>query len=218
MPAISASSIAVHYLPSRYHYWYARSKVGSDPLYEHVLQIVGTSRTALLDVGCGIGLLVQALRAKGAQMAYRGVDIDAEKIEIARRAARGASLNDAVFEVCDLTQTFPEHRGSVALLDVVQYLDASSRDAVLDSAARCVTREGLLVMRAGLDDGSWRAAFTRIMDRAGHAVRWMRTPPHSQPTKSAIHELLRRHGFDCEFQPAWGRTPFNNWMVVARPR
>jgi SAM-dependent methyltransferase len=216
MHSVPAAKIAAFYLPSRYHYWYARSKVGSDPLYAHVLEIMAESQAPLLDVGCGIGLLAQALRGAGATMSYRGVDIDSKKIAIARDAARNAALDHVEFDVCDLTKTFPQHHGSVALLDVVQYLDATSRDAVLESAARCVSTDGTLIMRAGLDDGSWRAGFTRFMDRAGHAVRWMQTPPRSQPTKSGIHELLRRHGFRCEFLPAWGRTPFNNWMVVAQ--
>ena len=216
MHSVPAAKIAAFYLPSRYHYWYSRSKVGSDPLYEHVLEIMAKSDAPLLDIGCGIGLLAQALRGAGATMPYRGVDIDSQKIAIARNAAKKAALERVEFEVCDLTQAFPQHHGSVALLDVVQYLDAASRDAVLESAARCVSADGILIMRAGLDDGSWRAAFTRLMDRAGHAVRWMQTPPRSQPTKSGIHELLLRHGFRCEFVPAWGRTPFNNWMVVAQ--
>jgi SAM-dependent methyltransferase len=215
MTSVPAVQLAAHYRPSHYHYWYARSKLSSDPLYDHVLRILSNSEIDLLDVGCGIGLLAQALRSAGATMRYRGVDIDAEKIQIADRAARAAGLSDVTFDVCDLNQSFPQHCGSVALLDVVQYLDAAARDAVLDSAARCVSAEGMLIMRAGLDDGSWRAGFTRMMDQVGHAVRWMQTPPRSQPTKSGIHDLLHRHGFRCEFQPAWGNTPFNNWMVVA---
>ena len=214
MPSASAA-IAEHYLPSRYHYWYARSKIASDPLYEHVVDAIARTQAPLLDIGCGIGLLAHALRAAGGTMPYRGVDIDAGKIAIAREAARKADTLDVEFEVCDLTRMFPQHRGSVALLDVVQYLDTASSDLVIDRAAQAVSADGMLIMRAGLDDGSWRAGFTRFMDRVGHGIRWMQTPPRSQPTKSSLHELLQRHGFRCEFHPAWGRTPFNNWMVVA---
>jgi SAM-dependent methyltransferase len=215
MPSVPAAAIASHYLPSRYHYWYARSKIASDPLYAHVLSVAARTQAPLLDVGCGIGLLAQALRAAGVTVPYRGVDIDAQKIRIARNSVRKAGLSAVEFEICDLSRSFPDHRGSVALLDVVQYLDAAASDAVIDNAARSVSSDGILIMRAGLDDGSWRAGFTRMMDRVGHAIRWMQTPPRSQPTKSGLHDLLRRHGFRCEFHPAWGRTPFNNWMVVA---
>ncbi|HEY6643240.1 class I SAM-dependent methyltransferase [Povalibacter sp.] len=215
MPSISAPDIAQRYLPSRYHYWYARSKIASDPLYVDVQRILAGTQAPLLDVGCGIGLLLHALRATDVSIDYRGVDIDAQKIAIARGAAEAGKLAAVRFEVCDLTREFPSHAGSVALLDVVQYLDARSRDELLDSAARSIAGDARLVIRAGVDDGSWRARFTRMTDRAGHAVRWMKTPPKSQPTRVDLSELLARHGFHTEFRPAWGGTPFNNWLVIA---
>lgn len=216
MQPLSSSNIAAHYLPSRYHYWYALSKLATDPLYAEVRQVFSQTRAGLLDVGCGIGLLAQCLRGSGVDVEYRGVDIDAAKIEIARSAARCGELLQTVFEVADLVQGFPQHRGSVALLDVLQYFESAARDDLLANAAGCVTAEGRLIIRAGLNDGGWRAAITRGADRAGHAIRWMKTPPRSQPTIADLRQLLARHGFKSEFRPLWGRTPFNNWLVVAQ--
>jgi SAM-dependent methyltransferase len=216
MQPLSRRTIAAHYLPSRYHYWYALSKLATDPLYTEVRQVFSQTRAGLLDVGCGIGLLPQCLRGSGVEVEYRGIDIDAAKIEIARSAARSGGMLQAVFEVGDLAQGFPQHRGSVALLDVLQYFESVARDDLLASAARCVTAEGRLIIRAGLNDGGWRAALTRGADRAGHAIRWMKTPPRSQPTIADLAQLLARHGFKSEFRPLWGRTPFNNWLVVAQ--
>ena len=215
MQSTAASLIAERFLPSRYHYWYARSKLSTDPLYAVVRDIVATTQAPLLDVGCGIGLLLHDLRAHGISLEYYGVDIDDEKIGIARRAAEFGRIGNARFEVVDLVKGFPAHSGSVVLLDVLQYLEAGAGDLVLDRASQCVSRGAKLVIRAGIDDGSWRARFTRFMDRAGHAVRWMKTPPRSQPTRRGLQELLERHGFASEFLPAWGRTPFNNWVVIA---
>lgn len=214
MKSFSKRTIAQHYLPSRYHYWYALSKLAIDPLYVEVRHVFSQTREPLLDVGCGIGLLSQCLWGSGVEVEYRGVDIDAAKIDVARAAARTGGLDRAGFEVCDLSQRFPEHRGSVALLDVLQYFDEAVRDELLSNAARCVTSEGRLIIRAGLDDGGWRAAFTRNADRAGHAVRWMKTPPRSQPTPADLSSLLARHGFKADFRPLSGRTPFNNWLVI----
>lgn len=213
MQPLSHQAIAAHYLPSRYHYWYALSKLAMDPLYAEVRQVFAQTRATLLDVGCGIGLLPQCLH--GIDIEYRGVDIDETKIEIARTAARSGGLSRATFDACDLSKTFPQHRGSVALLDVLQYFDEEARDELLSNAARCVTDEGRLILRAGLNDGGWRAALTRSTDRAGHFLRWMKTPPRSQPTVADLTGLLRHHGLKGEFRPLWGRTPFNNWLVVA---
>lgn len=212
---VSARRIAHAYLPSRYHFGYAISKLATDPLYGAVQRILASRQAPLLDVGCGIGLLLQHLRAAGIGIDYRGVDIDAAKIDLAVHAAHAAGIERAEFQVWDLGGGFPAHHGSVSILDVLQYLDPAVRDDVLDGASRCIDDEGVLIIRAGLDDGSWRAGFTRITDRAGHLVRWMKTPPRSQPTRADLATLLARHGFKSEFHPAWGRTPFNNWLVVA---
>jgi SAM-dependent methyltransferase len=208
--------IAAGYLPSRYHYWYSLSKLATDPLYESVLGELRSDNEPLLDVGCGIGLLIHALRAGGLNIDYLGIDSDAEKIEIARRSVANNGVQGADFRVCDLAVEFPDHRGSVALLDVLQYLDPQAQDRVLDGAARSITKHGRLVMRGGLDDGSWRASVTRAADRFGHAIRWMKTPFRAQPKRAEVATLLARHGLASDFRPAWGRTPFNNWLVVAR--
>lgn len=216
MKPLSRRSIAAHYLPSQQHYWYTLSKLATDPLYADVRGVFSQTQAMLLDIGCGIGLLAQCLRGSGFDIEYRGVDIDAAKIEVARAAAQSGGLQRSHFEVCDVAKRFPHHRGSVALLDVLQYLDTDARDELLARAAHCLTPEGRLIIRAGIDDGGWRAALTRGADQFGHAVRWMKTPPRSQPTIADLAQLLARHGLKSEFRPLWGHTPFNNWLIVAQ--
>lgn len=215
MTVIDGRGIAEHYLPSRYHYWYARSKLAMDPLYAAARRALSLDRAPLLDVGCGIGLLAMSLDAR-ADADYLGVDIDAEKVGIARSAAARAGLQRVRFEVKDLAAGFPRHRGSVAILDVVQYLAPAARDRLLESAAECVTPEGTLVMRVGLDDQSWRASITHIADKVGHLSRWMRTAPQRQPTRQGLTDILARHGLRCQFTSLSGRMPFNNWLVIGR--
>ena len=212
-----ARSIASNYLPSRYHYWYALSKLAMDPLYAAVRPVFSQTRASLLDVGCGIGLLPQSLRAGGIEFEYRGLDIDAGKIAVASAAAAKSGLRQARFEVADLPGEFPEHRGSVALLDVLQYLESGPRDELLSKAASSIAPEGMLIIRAGLDDRSWRAALTRGTDRLGHLARWMQTPPKSQPSSAELTALLARHGLSCELRPLAGKLPFNNWLIIGRP-
>jgi 2-polyprenyl-3-methyl-5-hydroxy-6-metoxy-1,4-benzoquinol methylase len=212
----AAPLIAAHYLPSRYHYWYARSKLASDPLYCAAVEVLASTQAAILDVGCGIGLLAQALRASGVELPYRGVDTDRQKIEIAARAAASSSLTDTQFESNDPSREFPAHRGSVVLLDVLQYFSLRVRDAMLVNAAQCISPNGCLLLRVGLDDGSWRARLTRAADGFGHAIRWMQTPPQSQFTRAELDSLLTAQQLKAEYHPLWGRTPFNNWLVIAR--
>lgn len=215
MVRIPKRRIAASYLPSHYHYWYSLSKLAMDPLYEGVRTAFAGDRAPLLDIGCGIGLLAHCLRAHGHDQQYIGVDSDVEKIGIARQAATRSELAATSFSICDLTQGFPDHCGSIAILDVLQYLEPGAQEQLLANAARRVSADGRLVIRVGLDDGSWRARITRITDRLGHASGWMSTSFKAQPTESELTATFARHGLQAQFRPLWGRTPFNNWLIIA---
>jgi SAM-dependent methyltransferase len=210
-------TIAARFLPDRYRYYYSLSKLAMDPLYEAVPGAFDEDAEPLLDLGCGIGLLLHCLRASGRRVPYVGVDTDAVKIAAARVASSRGDHDDADFQVCDLSERFPNHQGSVALLDVLQYLPPQAQGRLLSQAAQCVSKRGTLVLRTGLADGSWRSAMTRIADRFGHRVGWMKTSFKAQPSAHELRATLNRHGLHAEFKPLWGRTPFNNWLVIARP-
>lgn len=209
--------IAASFLPDQYRYWYSLSKLAMDPLYEAVPDAFGEEPVPVLDLGCGIGLLLHCLRAGGRQLPYVGVDTDAVKISAARAASTRGGHGNASFQVCDLSVQFPQHQGSVALLDVLQYLPSQAQGSLLSQAAQCVSKEGRLVIRTGLADGTWRSAMTRATDRFGHLVGWMKTSFKAQPSAQELRQVLKRHGLHAEFKPLWGRTPFNNWLVIARP-
>ena len=216
----TAQRIARAFLPSRWygnrwHYYYSRIKLNTDPLYPGVAAALRGSAAPLLDLGCGIGLLAHALRAGAVQVPYLGVDNDAKKIAQARRAAADAGLPGAAFEVVDLARGFPPHRGSVAILDVLQYLDDAAQQRLLDAAIAMLDPGARLVIRSGIEDGSRRMRVTRGFDRAANALGWMNTAPKRYPTRDALGDTLRRAGLEPTFTSLRGNTPFNNWLVVA---
>jgi hypothetical protein len=71
-------------------------------------------------------------------------------------------------------------------------------------------------MRIALADSSWRAAVSRSADRFGHRARWMKMDFQSQISRAELTALLTRHRLIAEWQPLHGKTPFNNFLVVAR--
>ena len=216
----TADRIARAFLPARWygnrwHYYYSRIKLGSDPLYPGVAEALRGSEAPVLDLGCGIGLLAHALRAEALAIEYIGVDNDAGKIAKARRAAAESGLDGVSFEVVDLASGFPPHHGSVAILDVLQYLDDASQQRLLDAAIAMLTPGARLVIRSGIEDGSRRMRVTRGFDRAANALGWMNTAPKGYPTEDALRGTLRRAGLEATFSSLRGNTPFNNWLVVA---
>lgn len=210
-----ARAIARHYLPSRFHYHYAKGKLGSDPLYAGVADALRGSMAPLLDLGCGMGLLAHTLALHGVTLPYAGVDSDARKIALARESAHNARLDDVHFEVVDLATTIPTHRGSVALLDVLQYLPADAQQRTLDAAIAMLTPGARLVIRSGLHDASARARFTWFTDRIARIIGWMNTAPKRYPDADGLRARLHAAGLDVSIEPWYGKTPFNNWRIVA---
>lgn len=223
LDAATAGAIARAFLPAsrlgnRYAYYYARGKLGSDPLYPGVADALRGSSAPLLDLGCGLGLLAHTLRAAGIGLPYRGVDVDARKIAKAREAATRAGLRDVAFEVVDLAREAPRHAGSVAILDVLQYLAPAAQAATLDAAVAMLVPGARLVIRTGLDDGGPRARFTHFADLVGRLSGWMHSAPRCYPRGDALRAKLEGAGLDVEFVPLHGNTPFNNWRVTAERR
>jgi len=219
--ADTARRIARAFLPAsrlgnRYDYYYVQAKLRTDPLYPGVLAALRGSQAPVLDLGCGLGLLAHALHADGQRLGYFGVDIDAGKIARAGRIAAKSGLHDARFGVADLARGHPEHAGSVAILDVLQYLDADAQRALLDDAIAMLVSGARLVIRSGLGEDSRRGRTTRITDALAHFAGWMQALPKCYPTREGLRAQLEGAGLRVAFSPLYGDTPFNNWLVVAQ--
>jgi len=218
--AMTAARIAAAFRPRAWYgnrtaWFYTRAKLRTDPLYPGVVEALRGCDAPLLDLGCGLGLLAHALRDAGLGMAYRGVDIDARKIAQAARAAANAGLRGVAFEATDLSARMPAHRGSVAILDVLQFVPPGAQASILDAAIAMLEPGARLVIRTGLDDGSARARTTRRIDVLSRALRWMNAGPQSYPDPGALRARFDSAGLSARFAPLYGRTPFNNWLVVA---
>jgi len=216
----SATRIAAAFRPARWYgrrfdYYYTLAKLRTDPLYPGVLDALRGCDAPLLDLGCGLGLLAHALRADGQAQPYLGVDIDAAKIARGRRAATQAELANVRYEAADLGDAMPVHAGSVAILDVLQYLPADRQQGMLVDAARMLTPGARLVIRSGLDDGNGRGQVSRVSDRFAHAIGWMQERPRQPPSREGLLSQLRAQGLQVAMRPLYGNTPFNNWLVVA---
>lgn len=220
MPHGQAMRIARAYLPehrfgNRWDYYYSRAKLGSDPLYPGVSQALRGTREPLLDLGCGLGLLAHTLHADGIRLPYRGVDSDAAKIRRAIRAAAKVGLDHAGFQTMDLSRETPAHRGSVVILDVLQFIPYPAQARAIDAMIAMLTPGAKLVIRTGLDDGTGRARITRAVDLFSRALGWMNAMPRYYPDGEALRARLSDAGLSVEFTPLFGRTPFNNWRIVA---
>lgn len=199
----------------RWHRSYASNKLRFDPAFTATADLLEGRDVALLDVGCGLGLLGQYLRERGWNGAYLGVDFDAVKVDAARAAAQATS-NGLAFEVGDARGSMPAYSGDVALLDVLHYLERDDQQALLCELATRVAPGGMLILRNVLRAPGWRFRLTVLEERFLYASRWMRSPARHFPDRAEVETPLRAAGLEVEVKPLWGDTPFNSFLIVAR--
>ena len=194
---------------------YIVGKLALDPAYAAVLEHFRDSDRPLVDIGCGLGLLAHHLRGNGCRLPIHGFDFDAKKIRLAREAAKRAGLADVHFAVGDVS-ALPEREADFVLLDVLHYLDPDARKTLLEMLA---SRAGTVLIRGTIRDRSWRYRVTFAQELWTRWSGWIPSPsPIRFPTTDEIVAPFEASGHDCHVRPLWGRTPFNSYLFVARPR
>lgn len=193
--------------------YYVSAKLKSDPLYDAVLGQLTGSPLPLLDLGCGLGLLAFFLRDSGLQVPIHSLDYDERKIIEARELAAARGDDTLSFDFHDAREGLPEHHGNVTILDILQFFDHEQIERLLTLAAERVAPGGKLVLRSCLKDTSWRFKVTVAGDFLAKATFWMKAAPIHYPTAEDFETVLSRFG-KVSITPLWGKTPFNNHLIV----
>jgi len=166
----------------------------------------------VLDLGCGRGQLAIALLLAGVAARVTGVDIDAAKVALARRAAEGLP---ARFEVADLATAEVPRADTVLLVDVLLQLPPAAQDALLARIAATWPR--LVAIRAFDPERGWRSAIgfgmERIRRRLG-ADRGLDGALAPRPL-AEIARPLEAAGYALRVTPCWAGTPLPNVLLVA---
>jgi 2-polyprenyl-3-methyl-5-hydroxy-6-metoxy-1,4-benzoquinol methylase len=191
---------------------YSASKLRTDPLYQALARDLRNSSLPLLDIGCGIGLSAFFLRAHGMEFPIHGLDYDPRKIRSATRAVEASGLTGVTFAQHDARDGLPPHHGNVSILDILQFFTPPEQQSLLQSAVSLVAPGGVLLIRSGIRDDSWRFKTTVAGDLLAKATRWMKAPPTHYPTRGDFERILTGFG-ELEISPLWGKTPFNNHWI-----
>jgi 2-polyprenyl-3-methyl-5-hydroxy-6-metoxy-1,4-benzoquinol methylase len=195
---------------------YVASKLRTDPLYTALSELLRPSTLPLLDLGCGLGLLALFLRSRGIDVPIHGLDYDSRKIEAAKLAAHASGATGLTFARHDARHGLPDHRGNVSILDILQFFTATEQETLLVLAASRVPPGGMLIIRSGLKDASWRFKITVAGDLLAKATFWMKAAPTHYPSAEDFQRILSPFG-QVAISPLWGGTPFNNHLITLRP-
>lgn len=194
---------------------YSRIKILTDPLYGGVREVLASRQQPLLDVGCGMGMLAFYLRESDIETPITGFDFDRRKIDEGKRMIAAGNYTDISLAQGDARTDLPEHQGDVTVLDILQFFDEADQNILLKAITQRVGPGGKLIIRSGLKMNNFRFFITWLGDVFARSTSWMKAGPSHYPTEESIRSILEEAGLSVEVRPFWGKTPFNNFLIVA---
>jgi SAM-dependent methyltransferase len=128
---------------------------------------------SILEVGCGHGLLSCYLALTGRARDVVGVDIDADKIEVARTAAAGLRPGEARVRFEASAGSLPTAEGGwrcIVIADVLYLLGAEGRRRLLDDCLAALAPGGSLVVKEIDVHPRWKARLATVQELASTRV------------------------------------------------
>jgi SAM-dependent methyltransferase len=208
---------------------FARGKLRHDPMFSALLRRgCLPDRGALLDLGCGQGLLLALLVAARDQfgrgqwppgwpppplnLTLQGIEIDPDRAGVAQRSlaewarVTQQDVRDAAFPRCSI----------VVLLDVLMYLEERDQVRVLEKAAAALEPGGMLLLREADAGAGFAFRVTRWSERVLEILRGRLRDRLHYRGAAQWTGLLETLGFSVSAEPMSAGTPFANVLFVAR--
>ncbi len=174
----------------------------------------------VLEIGCGHGLCSLHLALAAPGRAVVGVDIDADKVADAQRAAEGLpAAARARFEAVDPGwQPEPSGWDAVVFADVLYLLPEDDQRTLVQAAARAVRPGGIVVLKELALTPRWKLRWQRIQetlatrvfrvtDSVGRGLTFVGT--------DAMAGWLRDAGLDAVVERLDRGYPWPHSLVVA---
>ena len=170
----------------------------------------------ILDAPCGYGLLsiFAALAAPARELL--GIDLAPERIETARRAARG--LPNVSFETGDLARFAVRGLAAILIIDSLHYFPTAGQRSILDRSRAALAAGGTLVVRDAVREPTLRFAWNRLHERVmvGAALTATKEGGLHFVTLDELRRAIESAGFRVEMveRPRpW--LPYTDALVVA---
>ena len=202
---------------------FARAKVRNDPVYLGVLRNGVLPRQGrLLDLGCGVGLMLSLLAVAREQferadwpaewpeppdrLELHGIDLRPRVVRRAREVLHGVAtieerdLADAQLPACD----------AILMFDVLHLMPVDAQDRVLAAVAEALRPNGVIVLREANPNGGWRFQMVRLGNRLVSILHGRRRRPFHFRRTDEWQAKLRALGFTVRLADTTNRTPFAN--------
>lgn len=179
--------------------------------FEEVIKDVPRG-SAVLDVGCGSGLLLGLLADQDPGLRATGFDVNEAAIEDARAmAARRQATDRLTFVQCDAGSAWPEGRFDVVtMIDVMHHVPPSAQRSIIETVAQTLGAGGLFLYKDMALRPRWMALSNRLHDLV-LAQQWIHYVPVGDVARWAGEA-----GFVVEQQWAARRLWYSHEGLVLR--
>ncbi len=166
----------------------------------------------VLDLGCGFGLFSLYFAQLQPGVRFRGIDLDARRIGIARAAARRLGLRNVEYAVGDARRfrADREHAGAY-MLDIVHHVPPAAVEPLLVELHRGLAAGARLIVKDVDSRPAYKRWFTYVLDRLVNPG----SPPHYWPAE-ALQAVLERVGFQVHRHLMVDVLPYPHVLYVCR--
>lgn len=124
----------------------------------------------VLEIGCGHGLFSTYAALTGPGRTVVGVDIDADKITLARQVAAAVPGADLTFRVAESGAVPAGPWDAIVIVDVLYLLPASAQRSLLALATAELAPGGLLLVKEMSPTPRWKATWNRWQETLAVSV------------------------------------------------
>lgn len=167
----------------------------------------------VLDIGCGFGLFSLYYAAAGRGRIMHGLDVNARRIAIARRAAARLGIENVVYTVGDARDFKGDGEFAAAyMLDIVHHVPPDTVPPLLRQLRRAIAPTGRLLVKDVDTRPAPKRWFTWVLDKA-----MAPTAPVHYWSAERLTEALEASGFRVFRHLMVDVLPYPHVLYVCEP-
>lgn len=132
----------------------------------HVLSLCLREKRRVLEIGCGFGLFGCYFAAKDNRVEWTGLDLDAGRIDMARKASERLGITNTRFAVADAREHLKlnERFDAIVMMDLLHHIPDEAKRQLLHTVLDRLAPDGVLIIKDVTRRPWWKMAFTWILD------------------------------------------------------